>query len=219
MGCRFHYNTLLTHFIYAGGSALLLCFAYTLADLWFFYLFALAPFMFRISESDLRGSIIAALLLGLSIALVVFPGVKGNLDLEYFFSVLLLCLTFVLFSAALNRLKRYFKFGLLLAGVLCFPLEYFHKTVLDLDSTFLALKWDSGFIFRTASLSGIVFVALLLIAFNSLLLLLMEIAFGLIYSVSFYQHYQKGTLIYVYRNPLPSLTVCILPDQRGPPRI
>lgn len=205
------------HFIFAGSSALLLCFAYTFADLWFFYLFALAPFMFRIVGSDLRGSTTAALFLGLSIALIIFPCSKGNLDQEYFSSVFLLCLTFVVFSTALNRLKRYFKFGLLLAGLLCFPLEYFHKTILDLDSTFLALKLDSGFLFRTASLSGFVFTALLLIAFNSLLLLIVEIAFGLIFSSDFTQRCQRRAGIFIHRDPLLSRIERILPDPRGPP--
>jgi hypothetical protein len=215
--CKIHLNAILIHFICAGSSALILSLAYAFTDFWFFYIFALAPFMLRVANSDWCGSAFAALFLGLSLALILYPGNSGRSVYGYFGDVLFLCFTFVFFSVALNRLRRFFKPGFFLAILLCFPLEYFHKTVLDLDRTFLALKWDSGFIFRTASLSGFVFGAFLLIALNSFLLLFIEIIFGLRYCCGFNHYFEKIIHVYDARDPLPSVAGCVLPGLRGPP--
>ena len=191
--------------------------AYAFADYWFIYLCALSPLLFRITRSDTRGSAIAAVFLGLSLSLVILPGRPGNSAWGVMRDIALLCFAFTLLSLGINRLKRYFKYSLVLAIFLSLPLEIIHRSILDLQFPVLELKGDSGFIFRTVYLSGIVFCALLIIVFNSLILLLLEILFRLVRDYRYIKKDHGRSGFCGHRDYFPVADWHILPGPRGPP--
>ena len=126
----------LMHFIFAGSSALILSIAYIYTDFWFIYIFALLPFLYRIINTDLRGSVISGLFLALSIVFVIFSSSFISTPVAFALRILFLCLTFAAFSVAINRLKKYFILSFLLFAILCYPLEYFHKYYFEFNAVF-----------------------------------------------------------------------------------
>ncbi|UCE66794.1 MAG: hypothetical protein JSU85_01930 [Candidatus Zixiibacteriota bacterium] len=207
----------LMHFIFAGSSALILSIAYIYTDFWFIYIFALLPFLYRVVNTDLRGSVIAGLFLALSFVFVISTDNFINSPIKYVGNILLLCFTFILFSAAVNRLKRYIVLSVLLFAALCLPLEYFHKSYFEFNSVFASLKSDAGFIFRAASLFGFLSIAFLIIAVNSLLLFLIEILCRMAFSGRFYDFTKEFAVHYSSQNNFFRSNPGLLPDPRGPP--
>ncbi|UCC79705.1 MAG: hypothetical protein JSW64_15820 [Candidatus Zixiibacteriota bacterium] len=172
----------LMHFIFAGSSALILSIAYIYTDFWFIYIFALLPFLYRVINTDFKGSLACGLFLALSIGFVISTGEVISAPVSYACNLIFLCFTFIAFSIVINRLKKYVGLGFLLFAALCIPLEYFHKSYFEFNTVFASLKNDAGFVFRVSSLTGFIFVSFILIAISSLLLFLIDI----LYRSSFY---------------------------------
>lgn len=207
----------LLHFIFSGSSALILSIAYIYTDIRSIYIFALLPFLYRIINTDLRGSIACGLFLTLSIGFVISTGELVNAPVPYICNLIFLCFTFIAFSIAINRLKKYIGLGFLLFAALCIPLEYFHKSYFEFNSIFASLKNDAGFVFRASSLLGFIFVSFILIAISSLLLFLIDI----LYRSPFYDHFHrlyKESCGYINTNDRAFLKhwKC-LPSLRAPP--
>lgn len=207
----------LLHFIFAGSSALILSIAYIYTDIWAIYIFALSPFLYRIINTDFKGSIISGLFLALSIVFVISTGEIASAPIPYACDLAFLCLTFMAFSIAINRLKKYVGLGVFLFAALCISLEYFHKSYFEFNSIFASLKNDAGFVFRASSLLGFIFTSFILIAISSLLLFLIDI----LYRSSFYGHcYRLYKESCGYRNANDRAFLrhweC-LPCLRGPP--
>jgi len=207
----------LMHFIFAGSSALILSIAYIYTDFWFIYIFALLPFLYRVINTDLKGSVISGMLLALSIVFVISTGDVISAPIAYIGNLIFLCLTFMAFSVAINRLKKYIVLGFLIFAALSVPLEYFHKSYFELNTVFASLKSDAGFAFRTSSLLSFIFFSFVLITINSLLLFLIDILCRLAFSKRFYWLVNKS-LLYRWANDRAFLKhwKC-LPCLRAPP--
>lgn len=175
----------LLHFIFAGSSALILSIAYAYTNFWSIYIFALLPFLYRIINTDFKGSIACGLFLALSISFVISTGEVIGAPVSFACNLIFLCFTFIAFSIVINRLKKYVGLGFLLFAALCIPLEYLHKSYFEFNTVFASLRNDAGFVFRASSLMGFIFTSFILIAISSLLLFLIDI----LYRSSFYGHF------------------------------
>jgi len=208
----------LMHFIFAGSSALIISIAYIFTDYWFVYVFALLPFLYRVINTDLKGSLISGVFLALSFVFVVFSSRFISSPAVFAVRILLLCLTFAAFSVVINRLKKYFALSFLLFVILCYPLEYFHKSYFEFNSVIASLKNDVGFAFRAASLLSIIFISFVLIAINSLLLFLIDVICRLAPSRRFFWPINKS-LLYRWADDRTFLKQWkCLPCLRAPPR-
>ena len=176
----------LMHFIFSGSSALILSIAYIYTDFWFIYIFALLPFLYRVINTDFKGSVFSGVFLALSIAFVIFTNGSINAPVALAVRIIFLCLTFAAFSVAINRLRKYFFLSFLLFAILCYPLEYLHKSYFEFNTIFASLKNDAGFVFRAASLLSFIFISFVLIAVNSLILFLVDIICRSTFSGHFY---------------------------------
>ena len=66
---------LLNHFLFAGGSALILSIAHIYPEYWFVSLFALVPFLWRVTRANLPDSILLGIILAAVAA--VYPSFKA----------------------------------------------------------------------------------------------------------------------------------------------
>lgn len=207
----------LLHFIFSGSSALILSIAYIYTDIWFVYIFALLPFLLRVINTDFKGSVINGVFLTLGLVFVTLSGEILKAPVSYTCNILLICFTFTALSVIINRLRRYFALSFLLFIVLCFPLEYFHKSYFEFNAIFKTLRNDAGFLFRAVSLFGFIFISFLIIAVNSLLLLLIGLLRRRVVSGHFYLAIEKSHFgCWVDDIALIKHGEC-LPNLRGPP--
>lgn len=210
---------LLFHFIFAGSSALILSFAYIYSEYWFVYLFALVPFLWRVSRTDLAGAIVSGLFLAGCYTFVVYIDDVFLFTEIFIIRFIFLCAAFMAFAIAVNLLKKKRFFNPAFIALLWLPIEYIHSHYIGTGGIFNLQDSGSGIVWRIMSLYGFLMVAFVVVAVNTLILLMIE-SFcklslpGFIFLFQFRKlfFFENDNIVFIkHRN--------FLPDLRGPPAL
>lgn len=194
-------SRLLVHFICAGTSALILSIAHLHPECWFVSLFALVPFLWRLNNASLPGSILLGVMLAACYAFVAFIGEILISPGEFFLKLLFLSLVFSIFGLCVNLAKKYIGFNPIFIAALWLPVEYILAHYIGLRDIFTFALADSGITVRFASLFGCLMVSFAIVLINSLILILIELVSNRDYSfrkksfarrMIFYCHYENS---------------------------
>jgi len=207
----------LLHFIFSGSSALILSFAHIYSEYWFVYLFALVPFLWRVSRTDLNGAIISGLFLAACYTFVVYIG-EVFLYMEVFIlRFFFLCTAFIAFAIAVNLLKKKRIFNPVFIAVLWLPFEYIHSHYIGAGGILNLQDSGSGMVWRIMSLYGFLMVTFVIVAVNSLILLMIESFCKLSLPGFIFLFQFRKSLFFENDNTVFIKHRNFLPDLRGPP--
>ena len=161
-------------FFYAGSSALLLSIIHLYPAYWFISVFALLPFLWRLTRANLSGSLILGIILGACYCFV--SSIQEILVSPWAFlhKLFLLSLIFSAFGMAVNRVKRYTGFNPIFVAALWLPLEYAIAHYAHLSSIFTFSETDSTLLIKIACLFGILTVSFVVVLINSLILIALK---------------------------------------------
>ena len=161
-------------FICAGSSALIISLIHLCPAYWFLSIFALLPFLWKLTSTNLSGSIILGTILGSCYAFVAFTDQILISPSIFLIKLLSLCLIFSTFGALVNRINKYTGFNPIFIAALWLPFEYalFHYAHLENIFTFSSI--NSTFLIRISSLFGILMVSFIIVLINSLILILIR---------------------------------------------
>jgi uncharacterized membrane protein len=121
------------------------------------------------------GSAISGGFFTVSLLFVIFPTDFISRPLTFVLIILSLALATVIFSVIINKLKRYYLLSVILSAILCFPLGYLLKAGIESGPAISHQITGIGFNYRITALLCFLFVSLLIVAINSLLLILINI--------------------------------------------
>jgi hypothetical protein len=158
-------------FLCAGSSALILSLIHLYPAYWFLSIFALLPFLWRLTSSNLLGSIVLGIILGNCYAVVAFTDqilISPSIFLLKLFS---LCLIFSAFGVAVNRINKYTGFNPIFIAALWLPFEYALCSYAHMENIFLFSGTDSSLLIRISSLFGVLMVSFVIVLINSLILI------------------------------------------------
>ncbi len=158
-------------FICAGSSALILSLIHLYPDYWFLSIFALLPFLWRLTSTNLSGSIILGTILGNCYAFVAFTDQILISPWIFLLKLFSLCIIFSAFGVAVNRINRYTGFNPIFIAALWLPFEYALCNYTHLENIFTFSGTDSTFLIRISSLLGILMVSFVIVLINSLILI------------------------------------------------
>lgn len=204
-------------FLPAGTSALLLSIAHIQPMMWFISLLALVPYLWKLKRSDLPGSVVLGTTLAVCFSFVVFIDEIRISPAAFAFKTIILISIFSIFGIAVNRIKRYIGFYPIFIASLWIPLEYFlirHAgigAILDFSAS-----GSSGLI-RFASLFGILTISFFIMLINSAILLLIECARRIRFSVIGLIFSNTGILFRRFENIGLTKRWYSLPNLRAPP--
>jgi uncharacterized membrane protein len=166
---------ILIDFIYAGCTALALALSFIYSGSWFFYLISLLPFLYRISKVDMAGSAMSGGFFAISLLFIIFPPDILTRPIIFYFIIISFSAAIVIFSMIINKYKKRFILGLILSAILCFPLGYLLKAGIESGPAISQQITGIGFNYRITALLCFLFISLLIVAINSLLLILINI--------------------------------------------
>lgn len=209
----------LLHFIFSGSSALILSFAHIYSEYWFVYLFALVPFLWRVSRTDLTGAVVSGFFLAGCYIFVVYIGEVFIYAEIFIIRFIFLSTAFMVFAIAVNLLKKKRFFNPAFIALLWLPFEYIHSHYIGSGGIFNLQDGGSGIVWRIMSLYGFLMVTFVVVAVNTLILLMIE-SFcklslpGFIFLFQFRKlfFFENDNIVFIkHRN--------FLPDLRGPPAL
>ena len=158
-------------FLWAGNSALILSLAHLFPDYWFLSIFALLPFLWRLTSTNLSGSVILGTILGSCYTFVAFTHQILIAPWVFLLKLLSLCLVFSCFGILVNRINKYTGFNPIFIAALWLPFEYVLCNYIQLENIFIFSGADSSLLIRISSLFGILKVSFIIVLINSLILL------------------------------------------------
>lgn len=207
----------LIDFIYAGCTALALAISFIYTGSWPFYLLSLLPFLYRISKVDTAGSAVSGGFFAVSLLFIIFPTDILSRPAVFYFIIISFSAAVVIFSVIINRCKRHFWLALILSASFYFPLEYLLKTCIESGPALSHHINTFGFNFRVATLLFFLFISLLIVAVNSLLLILIDVLCELPCAGRYYKLLKRP----FFGNKIKSLVLLkhwkCLPSLRAPP--
>jgi len=159
------------NFLCAGSSALLISAAHFYGDLWFFSLFALVPFLWRVIRAGLIESLVLGGLLAVSylfVAIRVDSSTSIATCLLAFGSLIFL---FAIYGLIVNRITKHLGFNAIFIAALWLPLEYYLSHDVNLGNLFVMTPDESGLLFRFGSLFGLLMVSFVFVIVNALILI------------------------------------------------
>ena len=166
--------SLLTGFLCAGSSALLISFAHLYPEYWFVSLFALVPFLWRAIRATLPESVILGCLLATSYYLVAFPIGSGVTPDLFLLHLLGFNTIFALYAAAVNRIGRHIGANAIFVAALWLPLEYALSHYSGLGSLFALSANESDLLVRIGSLFGMLMISFVIVLVNLIVLLFLR---------------------------------------------
>jgi len=208
----------LEDFLYAGSSALILSLVHTHTEYWFISLFALIPFLWRLTRANLCRSVVLGIILAGCYAFVAFIDELLVSPWTFLLELFLLCLVFSIFGVAVNRIKRYVGFNaVIFIAFFWLPLEYALSHYAHLGGIFTFSEIDSALLIRFSSLFGLLVVSFVVVLINSLILIILKRVAQALRSRSAFAAKDD-------KKPYPSFKETILqrrwyyfPDLRAPP--
>jgi hypothetical protein len=210
-------SSLITHFICAGTSALILSLAHIHPEYWYISLFALVPVLWRLNSATLAGSIILGVILACCYAFVTFLGEAVAAPGNFILNLLLLSLVFSIFGTAVNRIKRYIGFSPVFIAALWLPLEYFLIKYPGLGGFLTFPTADSGGLIRFASLFGLLMVSFFIVLVNSALFMLLDYISRIDLSIERLRFPYKRISFPLFESVRSTKRWNHLPDLRAPP--
>ncbi|MEE9555514.1 MAG: hypothetical protein V3W18_14605 [candidate division Zixibacteria bacterium] len=204
-------------FLPAGTSALLLSIAHFQHKLWFLSLFALVPYLWKLKRTSLQGSIVLGSTFALCFTFVVF--IEGLFTSPALFAIkaLALVLIFSIFGIAVNRVKKYIGFYPVFIAALWIPLEYFLIRFAGINGILNFQSLAPGWLIRFGSLFGLLTISFIIILINSAILLLIERARKIRYSVSRLRFPNIAFIFSLLENTGYTRKWYYLPNLRAPP--
>lgn len=169
-------QSLLTGFLCAGSSSLLISLAHLYPQFWFVSLFALVPFLWRAIQASLKESVLLGCLLATSCYLVGFPSGTEVAAGVILLQLLGLNAIFAVYAAGVNRIGRHIGINAIFVAALWLPLEYAISHWAGLESLFTlsASELDWPILTRIGSLFGMLMVSFVIVLVNSLVLLFLR---------------------------------------------
>jgi len=158
-------------FICAGSSALIISLIHLCPAYWFLSIFALLPFLWKLTSANLLRSIILGTILGTCYTFVAFTDQILISPSIFLVKLLSLCLIFSAFGVAVNRINRYTGFNPIFIASLWLPFEYALFHYAHMENIFTFSSTDSAFLIRISSLFGILMVSFIIVLINSLILI------------------------------------------------
>jgi apolipoprotein N-acyltransferase len=159
----------LEDFLWAGSSAFMMSLSHVAPEMWPLSLFALVPFLWRVSHATLTSAVRLGVLLAISYAFVSVP--LGNLSaITVFVHVSLMCALFAAFAVVINRMARRIGPNAVFMAVLWLPVEYVLHNVGPLGGIFSPAHIDSVALTRLGSLLGTLMVSFLFVLVNAIVL-------------------------------------------------
>lgn len=207
----------LEDFLCAGSSALILSVVYLHPEYWFISLFALLPFLWRLTRANLCGSLVLGIILASCYAFVAFTGEVLVSPWTFLFKLFLLSLVFSVFGIAVNRIKRYTGFNPLFIAALWLPLEYVLSHYAHLDSIFTISGTDSTLLIRIGSLFGMLLVSFAIVFINSLILLVLKRVVQALRSHTTFPAKDHKRLYPSFKDIILERRWYYFPDPRAPP--
>jgi apolipoprotein N-acyltransferase len=206
-------------FLYAGVSALLLLIASAFTQWWFLTLFALTPFLYRISRAGLKESMRLGLLLGFSLLAV---NLTDNLLMDPIPALAKLlsgAALFTLFGLVLCSARIAFGFNPVITGVVWVGFELAVMQLGFGGGLLGEARFSSPYLNGIAVLFGFVIVSFVIVLFNSLLIMAVEKAVSLAEAREI-ASCEGGRIWDLYFAPGPhAQRFYLVPDVRGPPAI
>ncbi len=169
-------------FFYAGTSALLLSIIHLHPAYWFISVFALLPFLWRLTRANLYGSLVLGIILGACYCFVSSIQEILVSPWAFFHKLFLLSLIFSAFGIAVNRIKKYTGFNPIFVAALWLPVEFAISHFAHLSSIFTFSETDSTLLIKIASLFGILTVSFFVVLINSLILIALRRAVQALHS-------------------------------------
>jgi len=165
----------LEDFLYAGSSALILSLIHTHPEYWFISFFALIPFLWRLTRTNLGRSVVLGIILSSCYAFVAFIDEVSVSPWTFLVKLFLLGLVFSVFGIAANRIKRYGGFNaVIFIAFFWLPLEYALSHYVHLGGIFTFSEIDSALLIRFSSLFGMLVVSFVVVLVNSLILIVLK---------------------------------------------
>ena len=158
-------------FLCGGSSALILSLSHLYPAYWFLSVFALLPILWRLTSTDLLGSIVLGTILGNCYAFVAFTDQILIAPWIFLLKLLGLCLIFSSFGVLVNRINKYTGFNPIFIAALWLPFEYVLCHHAHLENIFAFSSTDSTLLIRISSLFGILTVSFIIVLINSLILI------------------------------------------------
>lgn len=156
----------------AGVPAILLAFAHIHPELWFLSLFALVPFLKRLSHAHGKQAALLGMVLASAYVFATCLAEALHAPHLFFGKLIALNIAFVVFAAAISRVNRSFYGNPLLIAVLWFPIGYLLVQYAGLRDVIFFSHASSSVVSGFCSLFGvlvwscaIVFGNLLILAF------------------------------------------------------
>lgn len=207
----------LEDFLYAGSSALILSLAHIYPAYWYVSLFALLPFLWRLTRANLSESVILGIILAGCYAFLVFIGEIMVSPWTFLFKLFFLSLIFSIFGIAVNRIKRYIGFNAILIAFLWLPLEYALSHYAHLGSIFTFSETDSTLLIRFGSLFGMLLVSFVVVLINSLILVVLKHVVQALRSRATFPAKEDKRLYPSFKEIILQRRWYYFPDVRDPP--
>ncbi len=164
----------LEHFLWAGGSALLVSLARAYPDYWFISLFALTPFLWGVIRTSLPWAVVLGGMLAASYAAVAWPTELWFNPHVFVVKLTALSFVFGLYGLAVHRLKARIGFNAVFVAALWLPLEYVLGHQANLTSLFTFSGVHSAAISRMGSLFGLLMISFVIILVNAIILMVLR---------------------------------------------
>ncbi len=205
-------------FLPAGISALLLSIAHFQPLLWFISLFALVPYLWKLKRIDLQGSIILGATFAICFSFVAFIDELLLSPAAFGFKVLVLIIIFSVFGIAVSRTSKHICCYPIFIAALWIPLEYFLIHYAGIEEIFNSRSIGPNWLIRMGSLFGLLTISFIIMLINSAILLLIERARRIRFSVIGLIFSNTGILFRRFENIGLTKRRYYLPNLRAPPR-
>jgi len=149
----------------------MLVYAHIHSELWFIAFFALVPFLSQLCRSSKRDAPATGMMLATIYILATSSGDLLFAPKTFLFKLFALNVAFILFSLAINWVRRLVGFDPVFIALLWFPMEYLLIQYAHLNNIFSISYAGPDLMIGFTSLFGILVGSLVIVLGNSLLLL------------------------------------------------
>ncbi|MCK5601405.1 hypothetical protein KAR91_06045 [Candidatus Pacearchaeota archaeon] len=157
-------------YLSAGSSALLISVAHLHPEYRFISLFALVPFLWRVTRSSFLESAVLGIVLATSYCFATVGTALWGAPNVFLLQLLSLNVLFALYGIAVNRIKKHIGFNAILIAILWLPIEYGLRQSTHLEGFFSFPKESSTLFLRLSLLFGVLAVSFVAVLINSLIL-------------------------------------------------
>jgi apolipoprotein N-acyltransferase len=207
-------------FIFAGTSALLLLIANLFPDYWFFSLFALTPFLYRVIKASPSESLRLGILFGFSFFAVSEFGGSGFVGVIHELPLLISGTgIFGLFGWAVGWARKRWGFNPSIVALLWVGLEIGLVKLGFINGLFGKAEFSHSFFSGLVTLFGFLTVSAIIVLFNSLLVLLFIKTLEVTRPRGKILQKKEKIWSLLFTPGIFSQKVYLVPEGRAPPRL